>query len=155
MKKIFFALFISIFLISCKENITETRKGIKPKKTEIELLKERYEFLIEESKLFNGIYENSKYLKHKDDLLNSIKIAESVNIEDTNVFLVFYSFNVGIDIVRKTMYMVNEDGMFYISNKYYSSYDDDPFKNGHSEEGKKILKKAEKWKEENKDINWL
>jgi hypothetical protein len=58
------------------------------------------------------------------------------------------------DIIRLSEYVIKENGKYYVINKYFSSYDDDPFKNGLGEESKKILEKEEKWKESNESIWW-
>lgn len=92
--------------------------------------------------------------KHKDEILKTIEVVQKDSIPGKNIILVYYRYSVGADIVRNTNYMKQIDGKWYIHSKYYSSYDDDPFGNGKGEEGKKIIKKADEWEKESKDIWW-
>ena len=101
--------------------------------------------------LTDKAYFNSK---HKDEILKTIEVVQKDSISGKDIVLVYYRYSVGADIVRSTNYMKQIDGKWYIHSKYYSSYDDDPFGNGKGEEGKKIIKKADDWEKESKEIWW-
>ena len=101
--------------------------------------------------LTDKAYFNSK---HKDEILKTFEVVEKETIPGKDIVLVFYRYSVGADIVHATSYMKQMDGKWYIHSKYYSSYDDDPFKNGQATEGKALLEKLSKWEEESKDIWW-
>ena len=101
--------------------------------------------------LTDKAYFNSK---HKDEILKTIEVVEKDTIPGKDIVLVFYRYSVGADIVHATSYMKQIDGKWYIHSKYYSSYDDDPFKNGKPTEGKALLDKSSKWEDESKDIWW-
>ena len=81
-----------------------------------------------------------------------MEVVEEIEVEK-DVFLIFYRYSIGTDIVKKTEYMRKMDGLYYPYSVYYSSYNDDPFKNGKGEEAKKVLTKAEEW-EKNENIWW-
>ena len=87
-------------------------------------------------------------------LMKQDQIDEQIKIPKTKFELVLYSYSIGGDIIRLSEYVIKENGKYYVINKYFSSYDDDPFKNGLGEESKKILEKEEKWKESNESIWW-
>lgn len=92
--------------------------------------------------------------KHKDEILKTIEVAEKDTIPGKDIILVFYRYSVGADIVHASTYMKQMDGKWYIHPEYYSSYDDDPFKNGKGTEGKALLDKKSKWEDESKNVWW-
>jgi hypothetical protein len=109
---------------------------------------------LENIKNSEGVYENHLLLINKENVIKSLKIDEQIKIPKTKFELVLYSYSIGGDIIRLSEYVIKENGKYYVINKYFSSYDDDPFKNGLGEESKKILEKEEKWKESNESIWW-
>lgn len=154
-KAIYLLGFLIATLISCDtKNRIDTEYGIHPKNNEKDLLVERQKFIVEDSKRFDGIYKNYIYSKYSDDAINSIKIVDKIDVPKTKLSVIFYSFNLGTEIIRETVYMIKENDKYFIHNEYFSSYDDDPYRNGQGEEGKELLKKIEKWESENENINW-
>ncbi len=154
-KKILLTVVISAFLISCKQDQSaESKPVFEPKSSTIELLKQGMENSLEDIKHSNGFYYNHMLLLNKDNILKSFKIDEQISIPKTKYELVLYSYSVGGDIIRASEYVVKENGKYYVLNKYFSSYDDDPFKNGLTEESKLILEKEKKWTESNGSIWW-
>lgn len=154
-KSLLIATVISMLLISCKNNHNDEKKIIfSPKSSTIELLKQGMENSLENIKNSEGVYENHLLLINKENVIKSLKIDEQIKIPKTKFELVLYSYSIGGDIIRLSEYVIKENGKYYIINKYFSSYDDDPFKNGLGEEAKKILEKEEKWKESNESIWW-
>lgn len=146
---------LTIAFISCETNKTlNSANGIHPKNSEKELLVARQKFIVEDSKKFDGIYEKYIYSKFSDDAINSIKIVEIIDVPKTRLSVIFYSFNLGTEILRETVYMIKENDEYYLHNEYFSSYNDDPFGNGQGEEGKELLEKIEKWESENENIKW-
>ena len=155
MKKLVLPILVSFLLSSCNENAQkETKIIFEPKTTTLELLKQRLDNTLESIRGFDGVYENHLLLKNKENVLNSLKIDEQIQIPKTKFELVLYSYSIGGDIIRHSEFVTKENGKFYIINKYFSSYDDDPFKNGLGEECKKILEKESKWNESNESIWW-
>lgn len=101
-------LLFLVTVCSCENpsNNLQVQKEIQPQKTEIELLIERQKYILEESKRFSGFYENFIYNKYADDALNSLRIIEKVDIPNTKLSLIFYNFNLGTEIIRKTDYIL-------------------------------------------------
>ena len=154
-KSLLIATVISMLLISCKNNHNDEQKIIfSPKSSTIELLKQGMENSLENIKNSEGVYENHLLLINKENVIKSLKIDEQIKIPKTKLELVLYSYSIGGDIIRLSEYVIKENGKYYIINKYFSSYDDDPFKNGLGEEAKKILEKEEKWMESNESVWW-
>lgn len=154
-KSLLIATVISMLLISCKNNHNDEQKIIfSPKSSTIELLKQGMENSLENIKNSEGVYENHLLLINKENVIKSLKIDEQIKIPKTKFELVLYSYSIGGDIIRLSEYVIKENGKYYIINKYFSSYDDDPFKNGLGEEAKKILEKEEKWMESNESVWW-
>lgn len=92
--------------------------------------------------------------KHKNEILKTIEVVEKDTIPGKDFILVFYRYSVGADIVHETAYMKQINSKWYIHPAYYSSYDDDPFKNGKGVEGKALLDKADKWEKADENIWW-
>lgn len=154
-KSLLITTVISILLMSCKNYHTDEQKIIfSPKSSTIELLKQGMENSLENIKNSEGVYENHLLLINKENVIKSLKIDEQIKIPKTKFELVLYSYSIGGDIIRLSEYVIKENGKYYVINKYFSSYDDDPFQNGLGEESKKILEKEEKWKESNESIWW-
>ena len=154
-KSLLITTIVSILLMSCKNYHNDEQKIIfSPKSSTIELLKQGMENSLENIKNSEGVYENHLLLINKENVIKSLKIDEQIKIPKTKFELVLYSYSIGGDIIRLSEYVIKENGKYYLINKYFSSYDDDPFKNGLGEESKKILEKEEKWKESNESIWW-
>jgi hypothetical protein len=160
--KLFFLLIITSFsLASCMEqndNRTESNimliKKAEAKNTIDGTLKAKMEYdfqFYDEIPLTDNAYFISK---HKDEILKTFEIVEKDTIPGKDIVLVFYRYSVGADIVRETSYLKKIDDKWYIHTHYYSSYDNDPYKNGKPIEGKALLEKKSKWEEESKDIWW-
>lgn len=157
MKRIVFLAIIMVGISCSKEHSVEKKnpdESLKPQ-TSIELLLKN-EVSIDMNNLSpnTGYYRIHKFNENKDGVIKSFKIDDKIDIPNTNLTMVFVSYSVGSDIVRIIKYVIKDNGKYYITNKYYSSYDDDPFKNGMPEESKKILEKAEKWEKSNESIDW-
>ena len=154
-KTLLFAAIILALLISCNQKYKDEPKIIfAPKSSTEELLKQEMENSLENIKNSEGVYENHLLIINKENVIKSLKIDEQIKIPKTKFELVLYSYSIGGDIIRLSEYVIKENGKYYVINKYFSSYDDDPFKNGLGEESKKILEKEEKWKESNESIWW-
>lgn len=82
--------------------------------------------------------------KHKDEFMKNLEIVEEVEVQK-DVFIVFYRTSIAADTYKRKMYFRKMDGLYIPYYKYYSSYSDDPFKNGKGEEAKALLKKADEW----------
>lgn len=46
------------------------------------------------------------------------------------------------------------DNKWFIHSAYYSSFDEDPFKNGRGAEAKEMLKKADQWEKGDDKLWW-
>lgn len=91
--------------------------------------------------------------EHKDEILKTLEVVETAEIPKQDITLVFYRYSVGTDFARSTAYFKEVDGKWYFYSKYFSSYDDDPFRNGQGENGKALLEKVEKW-EDSDSMPW-
>jgi hypothetical protein len=158
MKNFFYLLVLFISIISCKSKIDNEIEGI----TNIEssnsvkgIIYNKIKNDVEQAKKSDGVYSSHKFNQNGKEILESIKIVEEIEIPKTDLILVFYHFYVGTDIIRNTEFVKKEENNYYLVYKYFSSYDDDPFRNGEPEKGKELLKKLDGWKEGNKDIYWL
>jgi hypothetical protein len=144
------AIIIVIFFTSCNTKTNNGTEQFDYKKTAIGTLEELYKIRMERPYEYDArIY----YLrKHKDEVLKMLEVVEEVEVEK-DVFLVFYKYSIGTETAKGTNYMRKVDGLYIPYSKYYSSYSDDPFKNGKGEEAKALLKKSDEWSS-NENIWW-
>lgn len=138
---------------SVKSDEVKIRKA-QAKNTIEGTLKEKFLYELQYSVQVQLIDKEYFYSKHKDEIVQTLKIVETDSIPGTNIFVVFYKYSVGAEVAHETSYMRKLDGNWYLHLGYYASYEDDPFKNGRGEEGKKLLKKIENWKDNDDNIWW-
>jgi hypothetical protein len=144
--------FLLILLTACGAAVSD-KKLPEAKTTPLETVKEIVEYDI--SSDYHKISAPGNYeYTHKDEVLKTLEIAEVDTIPSKDFVLVFYRYSIGSEIAHSTTYMKKIDGKYFLYPKYFSSYDDDPFKNGRGIEGKALLKKEEDWKNADKDIWW-
>jgi len=159
MKKTSYLITLLILLTSCKQidskSNFENNLKIEMSNSIEGIIYNQLKLELDEAKNLDGIYQNHKYNEHRKQILESIKIVEQVEIPKLDLIAVFYNYYVGTDIIRKTKYVKKEGNNYYIFYKYFSSYDDDPFKNGEPKKGKELMKKIDNWTEGNKDIDWF
>lgn len=144
-------LLISFFLIACSGNEPDRSQLFNeetPHKDLLQTIKNSY---------LNSNYDVSvlygfKLNKHKKEIAESIKIADTFHISGYDQTLVLYSYSIGSDIIRETANFKKEDGKWFRTFLYSSSYDDDPFKDGNVSRAKEILVKEEKWNEESEEL---
>jgi hypothetical protein len=142
MKKILLSIITVLILCSCSgANQQQSSNEFKPSKTSIETLKELLRMICK-----NNIDAESAFLrKNETEILKTLEVLEEFECE-SEVFIVFYRYSIGTTTVKNTRYFRKVDNFYYPFFKIYSTYDNDPFKNGKGEAAKKILKKAEDWK---------
>ena len=159
MKKIYYIITLFIINTSCKEidikSNSENTLMIETSNSIKGIIFNQIKLELNEAKNLDGIYQNHKYNENRKQILESIKIVEKVAIPKLDLIAVFYNYYVGTDIIRKTEFVKKEENNYYIFYKYFSSYDNDPFKNGEPEKGKELMKKIDNWTEGNKDIDWF
>lgn len=124
------------------------------KATPIETLKEIYSFNIAEDGYKKIALKANFLFNHKDEVLKTMEVSEVDSIPGKDFVLVFYRYSVGTDIAHETKYMQKVNGNYFIYDSYFSDYSDDPFSNGHGEEGKALVKKADEWNGADKKIWW-
>ena len=142
-----------IFLAACGAALSYN-KIPEAKETPVETIKDYYRndiFQREYSKLNAGTHYISE---HMDEVLKTLEVSEVDTIPGKDFVLVFYRYSIGVEIAHATEYMKKIEGKYYLYQKYFSSYDDDPFKNGRSEEAKALLKKMGEWTDADKGIWW-
>ena len=89
---------------------------------------------------YKKINATSHYIfDHKDEVSKTLEVAEVDTIPGKDFVLVFYRYSIGVEIVHLSEYMKKIDGKYFLYLKYFSSYEDDPFKNDRGEEGKALL----------------
>ncbi len=150
MKFPLFLLASSLIFYSCNNINGESATEFKYDKTPLGTLKESYRHSLSDPNAYDARHYFLK--KHRDEVIKTLEIVEEVEVQK-DVVLIFYRYSIGTDIVKQTTYMRKIDGKYLPYNKYYSSYDDDPFQNGKGDEGKALIKKAGEW-EENEKIWW-
>ncbi|MGI8600219.1 MAG: hypothetical protein ACR2KB_13275 [Chitinophagaceae bacterium] len=150
MKFLLFLLASTLIFYSCNNIKSESATEFKYDNTPLGTLKESYKHNMSNPTAYDARYYFLK--KHKDEVLKTLEVVEEVEVQK-DVVLIFYRYSIGTDIVKQTIYMRKIDGKYLPYSKYYSSYEDDPFKNGKPDEGKALLKKAEEW-EKNENIWW-
>ena len=142
MKKIFLSAITIFIFCSCSgANQQQSTDEFKPSKKSIETLKELLRMICK-----NNIDAESAFLrKNENEILKTLEVLEEFECE-SEVFIVFYRYSIGTTTVKNTKYLRKVDNFYYPFFRHYSTYGDDPFKNGKGEAAKKILKKAEDWK---------
>lgn len=124
-----------------------------PQGTPLGTLKESYAALLAEAEKYQLTERRYMLSQNREEILNSLKVNDEIEIEGTNLRMIFYSFNVGSDIIREAEVFSEREGKWLMAG-YFSSYEDDPFGNGKGNEGKKLLEKADSWEESNDLIDW-
>lgn len=119
-------------------------------KTPLSTLKEIFSRTLSNPDNYDAKYYFLK--KHKEEVLKSLEVVEEVEVKK-EVALVFYKYNVGAETAKGTMYFRKMDNLYIPYSVYFSSYQDDPFKNGKPEEGKRVLEKKDEW-EKNENVWW-
>jgi len=94
------------------------------------------------------------YSIHKDEIHKTLEIVEKDSIPGKDFILVFFRYSVGAEVAHRSFYLKQIDGKWFIHTSYYSSYQDDPYKNGKPEEAKKMLAKVEDWEKGDDNIWW-
>lgn len=148
--KIIYFLFLAMGFIACSGTGSHENRILNadtPQEDLLQTLKNSY---------LNSGYDIStlqgyKINKHKEEIAKTIKIADTFHIKGYGQTLVLYSYSIGSDILRESVNYKKENGKWYKTFLYSSSYDDDPFKDGNSTRAKEILEKEEKWIEESEE----
>jgi hypothetical protein len=141
MKRLLLSSITILILCSCSgDNQNHSTNEFKPSNKSIETLKEFLRIICK-----NNIDAESAFLrKNENEVLKTLEVLEEIECE-SEVFIVFYRYSIGTTTVKNTKYLRKVDNLYYPFFKHYSTYSDDPFKNGKGEAAKKILKKAEDW----------
>ncbi|MEX0663005.1 MAG: hypothetical protein WEA58_12575 [Balneolaceae bacterium] len=83
---------------------------------------------------------------NNEEIKSTLEVAEVLNADDISLALIRYS--VGSNIFRDAVWLRNYNGKWTISsNQYFSTYDDDPFKDGNPERAEEIINKEDEWTE--------
>jgi len=110
------------------------------------LPEKKYEFLF----LLDG---PTFIAKHRDAMLKTLEVVETAEVETIAASFVRYS--IGGNIYRQVKWLRKVDGTWYVSQRaYYSSYGDDPFKDGNPERAKQLLKRTDQWEKDSAPIWW-
>jgi hypothetical protein len=152
MKKLILTI-LAITLLSCNQN-QENQKKYFAQSTPMATIKISYERYF--NSIANDLTAYSDYYKytHRKEILKTLTIAKVISVKNTNIKIVFYSYSIGSVIIRYSNYMKLYNGKYYFGKGYYSSYDDDPFKNGHPVEAKKLIDEVDNWRKDNENIEW-
>ncbi|MFA6056759.1 MAG: hypothetical protein WC756_01070 [Taibaiella sp.] len=166
MKKLLLAICIfsfSLIVISCEQRTkAETKSTVSDEaiigadSTIMGTLKGSMKYNLVDEIRNKPIFDAKSYFisKHGDEILRTLEIADTTYIPGVDLYMVFFRYSVGADIIRETTYMKKIDNRWFTYYKYFSSYYDDPFGNGLGSEGKKLLEKGEEWEKSNKAIWW-
>lgn len=150
MKRTIYLALLTILLFSCNQSESNTNSIKLEKSNSIEgIIYNKIKYELDFNKSLPGNYRSHKLIKYRSEILGSIKVVDKVQIPKNDLLAVFYSYYVGTDLIRETQYVKKEGDHYFIFNKYYSSYDEDPFKNGEPIKGKELLKKIGDWSEGN------
>jgi hypothetical protein len=91
--------------------------------------------------------------KHRDEMLKTLEVVETVEVETIAASFVRYS--IGGDIYRQVRWLRKVDGAWYVSQRtYYSSFGDDPFNDGNPERAKQLLNRTNQWEKDSAPIWW-
>ena len=91
--------------------------------------------------------------KHRDEMLKTLEVVETVETEKLAVSFVRYS--VGTTVYRDSVWMRKFDGRWLISaNQYFSEYGDDPFGDGKPDQAKALIKRVDAWEKETANKWW-
>lgn len=152
MKKIIL-LSLSILLFTACSDIKNTAPSIDQSSPET-LLKGQYEYIYTQQN-FPVVDAGPAYQRmHKDEVLKTMEVVDKIDIPGQNITAVLYRFSIGSETVHESTYMKKINDKWYLYQKYFSSYDDDPFKNNDGTKGKEILKKIDDWTKETTNVWW-
>lgn len=147
--KVVYLLFLAIVLIACSGTASHENKILNADTPQEDLLQTLKNSYLKSDYDISTLY-GYKTNKHKEEIAKTIKIADTFHIKGYGQTLVLYSYSIGSDIFRESKNYKKENGKWYTTYFYATSYDDDPFKDGNSTRAKEILEKKDKWTEESK-----
>jgi hypothetical protein len=100
------------------------------------------------------IYDSANFLlKHRDEMLQTLNVAETVEVETLGVCFVRYS--VGGNVYRDARWIRKIDGDWFIcAREYFSSYADDPFGDGNPQHAKKLIERVDAWNKDSSPKWW-
>jgi hypothetical protein len=124
-------------------------------KVPAELVKEYYRQvkwrLPEPQEAYAYLLDEPNFLRrHREEMLRTLEIAETVETEKVGVCFVRYS--IGSDIYREVTWLRKLEGAWFVCERQYvSSYGDDPLKDGKPDRAKELIKRTEEWEKNSKE----
>lgn len=143
---------LALIVLSCSE--TSEVRDFKPQASPEKLIKEGFFQYFDLFKSNTGNFNNYMHHKYRDEIKSSFRINDVIQIPNTKLYVTLYSYSIEGEIIRKYIYLIKDQDLYYTSRQYFSSYAEDPFHNQQFEEGKKLIKKLENWTDSNDDIWW-
>lgn len=148
-------LILVLILNSCNGVQNEnTHLTFHPEKSIEKLIEGYFNYHLEGSKMSDGFELNYRMQKFKDDGIKSLKVVDKIAIPKTNLTAVFYSYNLGSDVIREVEFVSKVDNLYLISDKYYSSYTNDPFGNGDTKAAKILMEKIDRWESDPEELSY-
>ncbi len=92
-----------------------------------------------------SIYDRVAFVQaHRDEMLKTLEVVETK--ESANIGVAFIRYSVGTKMYRKGIWMRKVDGNWRVcQSQYFSTYGDDPFKDGKPDDAKKLIERVDEW----------
>lgn len=142
-------LIILILFSSCAETQQQSKPKFNASSDPFASLKDQYRVYLQSEEYYDARFVYVR--KHRDEVMKTLEKADQMEIPGLGVTLIFYRYSIGSEVCKSTEYLKKIDGMYYPhTSLYISEYENpDPFKDGKGEAAKEVLKKIDKWNDDN------